>query len=148
MTKISPSKGMEGLEHEAEKLAAKTLEPATVCSMWMAAEREKAHTLSALCQKFVEDRFGEVCHHASFLLLPKYLLRRALYSGRIGCEDEVVWRAVMNWGRFQALRTGQGADPEQIRSIVIDLLPPAVLFNKRTKDCILYGASRNPAFFV
>eukprot|EP01122_Echinamoeba_exundans_P004153 TRINITY_DN14165_c0_g1_i1.p1 TRINITY_DN14165_c0_g1~~TRINITY_DN14165_c0_g1_i1.p1 ORF type:complete len:263 (+),score=42.48 TRINITY_DN14165_c0_g1_i1:82-870(+) len=130
------------LEFACEQSLAARLEPSTVCLVWNLAERNQAVGLSEMCQKFFTKNFADTASTASFFMLRKELLARALRTGDIECDNEVIIRALFIWARFQhhSVPENRSTQYDPLR-YVGDLLPPSTLFNTQTKAAVLgYGS--------
>lgn len=122
----------EMLEFACEEGISTRLEPSTVCLVWNVAEKNRATSLSELCQKFFTRHFAATATTANFFTLRKELLARALMTGEIECDEAVIIRALFIWARFQhhSIPENSGHPYDPLR-YVGDLLPPSTLFNQR-----------------
>jgi hypothetical protein len=120
----------ELLEFACEESIASRLEPSTVCLVWNIAERHQAVGLSEMCQKFFTKNFVDTAATAAFFTLRKELLARALRTGDIECDNEIIIRALFIWARFQhhSVPENRSTRYDPLR-YVGDLLPPSTLFN-------------------
>ncbi|GAB1866107.1 BTB/POZ domain-containing protein 9 [Camponotus japonicus] len=102
---------IEELWRSCEEHVSATLSPGNACALLTAAleAQERVPGGKAACSSFIEKCFAFIGENAvdtvkttAFCNLPKDALVKLISSDYLGLEEEDVWRAVLNWAKYQA----------------------------------------------
>ncbi|XP_011066219.1 PREDICTED: uncharacterized protein LOC105153173 isoform X1 [Acromyrmex echinatior] len=111
MLGLAQELGIEELWRSCEEHVSVTLSPGNACALLTAAleAQERVPGGKAACSSFIEKCFTFIGENAmdtvkttAFCNLPKDALVKLISSDYLGLEEEDVWRAVLNWAKYQA----------------------------------------------
>ncbi|XP_012229834.1 uncharacterized protein [Linepithema humile] len=111
MLGLAQELGIEELWRSCEDHVSSTLSPANACALLSAAleAQERVPGGKAACSSFIEKCFAFIGENAmdtvkttAFCNLPKDALVKLISSDYLNLEEEDVWRAVLNWAKYQA----------------------------------------------
>ena len=103
--------GVEELWRSCEEHISGTLSPSNACTLLSAAldAQDKVIGGKGACASFIERCFAYIGENAvdtvktnAFCSLPKDAIIKLISSDYLGLEEEDVWRAVLNWAKYQA----------------------------------------------
>lgn len=111
MLGLAQELGVEELWRSCEEHVSATLSPGNACALLTAALDAQERVLGGkgACSSFIERCFAFIGENAvdtvktsAFCNLPKDALVKLISSDYLGLEEEDVWRAVLNWAKYQA----------------------------------------------
>ncbi|XP_034937407.1 uncharacterized protein [Chelonus insularis] len=111
MLGLAQELGVEELWRSCEEHVSATLSPGNACALLTAALDAQERVLGGkgACSSFIERCFAFISDNAmdtvkttAFCNLPKDALVKLISSDYLGLEEEDVWRAVLNWAKYQA----------------------------------------------
>ncbi|CAB0038389.1 unnamed protein product [Trichogramma brassicae] len=111
MLSLAQELGVEELRHSCEEHVSVTLSPVNACTLLNAALEAQDRVVSGkgACVSFIERCFAYIGENAidtlktnAFCSLPKDAVIKLISSDYLGLEEEDVWRAVLNWAKYQA----------------------------------------------
>ncbi|XP_011637836.1 serine-enriched protein isoform X2 [Pogonomyrmex barbatus] len=111
MLGLAQELGIEELWRSCEEHVSVTLSPGNACALLTAAleAQERVPGGKTACSSFIEKCFTFIGENAmdtvkttAFCNLPKDALVKLISSDYLGLEEEDVWRAVLNWAKYQA----------------------------------------------
>ncbi|XP_076173376.1 BTB/POZ domain-containing protein 9 isoform X1 [Ptiloglossa arizonensis] len=111
MLGLAQELGVEELWRSCEEHVSATLSPGNACALLTAAldAQERVPGGKGACSSFIERCFAFIGENAvdtvkttAFCNLPKDALVKLISSDYLGLEEEDVWRAVLNWAKYQA----------------------------------------------
>ncbi|KAK0180222.1 hypothetical protein PV327_005887 [Microctonus hyperodae] len=111
MLALAQELGVEELWRSCEEHVSATLSPGNACALLTAALDAQERILGGkgACSSFIERCFTFIGDNAvdtvktpAFYNLPKDALVKLISSDYLGLEEEDVWRAVLNWAKYQA----------------------------------------------
>ncbi|XP_033208549.1 uncharacterized protein LOC117167604 [Belonocnema kinseyi] len=111
MLGLAQELGVEELWQSCEDHVSATLSPGNACALLTAAldAQERVPGGKGACSSFIDRCFAFIGENAvdtvktpAFCNLPKDALIKLISSDYLGLEEEDVWRAVLNWAKYQA----------------------------------------------
>ncbi|XP_043284544.1 serine-enriched protein [Venturia canescens] len=111
MLGLAQELGVEELWRSCEDHVSSTLSPGNACALLTAALDAQERVLGGkgACSSFIERCYAFIGENAvdtvkttAFCNLPKDALVTLISSDYLGLEEEDVWRAVLNWAKYQA----------------------------------------------
>jgi hypothetical protein len=111
MLGLAQELGVEELWRSCEEHVSVTLSPSNACALLSAALDAQERILGGkvACCTFIERCFAYIGENAvdtvktnAFCSLPKDAVIKLISSDYLGLEEEDVWRAVLNWAKYQA----------------------------------------------
>ncbi|XP_058808235.1 kelch-like protein 17 [Phymastichus coffea] len=111
MLGLAQEMGVEELWQSCEEHVSMTLSPGNACTLLSAALDAQERVLggTGACSSFIEKCFAYIGENAidtvktnAFCNLPKDAVIKLISSDYLGLEEEDVWRAVLNWAKYQA----------------------------------------------
>ncbi|XP_011504847.1 PREDICTED: kelch-like protein 17 [Ceratosolen solmsi marchali] len=110
MLGLAQELGVEELWRSCEEHVSVTLSPSNACALLSAAldAQERILSVKGACSSFIERCFAYIGENAvdtvktnAFCNLPKDAIIKLISSDYLGLEEEDVWRAVLNWAKYQ-----------------------------------------------
>ncbi|XP_063992869.1 kelch-like protein 17 [Diachasmimorpha longicaudata] len=111
MLALAQELGVEELWRSCEEHVSATLSPGNACALLTAALDAQERVLGGKgacssfierCYSFIGDNALDTVKTTAFCNLPKDALVKLISSDYLGLEEEDVWRAVLNWAKYQA----------------------------------------------
>ncbi|XP_032681890.1 uncharacterized protein LOC116849136 isoform X2 [Odontomachus brunneus] len=110
MLGLAQELGLDELWRSCEEHVSATLSPGNACALLTAAlEAQDRVPGKVACSSFIERCFAFIGENAldtvkttAFCTLPKDALVKLISSDYLALEEEDVWRAVLNWAKYQA----------------------------------------------
>ncbi|XP_032681891.1 uncharacterized protein LOC116849136 isoform X3 [Odontomachus brunneus] len=111
MLGLAQELGLDELWRSCEEHVSATLSPGNACALLTAAleAQDRVPAGKVACSSFIERCFAFIGENAldtvkttAFCTLPKDALVKLISSDYLALEEEDVWRAVLNWAKYQA----------------------------------------------
>ncbi|PRP80797.1 hypothetical protein PROFUN_11537 [Planoprotostelium fungivorum] len=136
--------GIKNMEHKCgHRMADLFLSPESVARLWNQARATDNETLYERCREYLVENFPAVSMQRDFSELELDLLKEVLQYGELEEGFDVIFAAIQRYARGYSERCGI-----DVRTVLIQLLPPKTLFNSRMKNHIAYNMFPIDAFLA